>query len=130
MLNVALQTLFTVKHFYSPIKSSKDKTRYLRTNPLSRRPVPATLRKKNEMGSFILPVRYCPKGDVQVQSGDPSLRENKHSRCNVDPGNTANSPAGSTLADPEGILIKMVGGASSGIMNIQTGFVRCYGLVS
>lgn len=62
---------------------------------------------------FTLPVRYCPRGDVHVQSGDPILREKRHSKCTVEPGNTASSPPGSTDADPEGILIRIVGGASS-----------------
>lgn len=68
---------------------------------------------------FTLPVRYCPKGDVQVQSGEPSRREKRHSRWTVDPGNTANSPPGSTDADPDGILINRVGGASSSVTTTQ-----------
>lgn len=64
---------------------------------------------------FTLPVRYCPKGDVHVQSGEPIRREKRHSKCTVDPGNTANSPPGSTDAEPEGILMRIVGGASSAI---------------
>lgn len=68
---------------------------------------------------FTLPVRYCPKGDVHVQSGEPSRREKRHSRCMVDPGNTASSPPGSTDADPDGILIRSEGGASSLIKNIN-----------
>ncbi|KAK9703682.1 hypothetical protein QE152_g29177 [Popillia japonica] len=62
---------------------------------------------------FTLPVRYCPVGEVQVQSGLPKRRENRHSRWSVEPGKTASSPPDSTDAEPEGILIRTVGGASS-----------------
>lgn len=60
-----------------------------------------------------LPVKYCPSGDVHVQSGEPIRRENRHSKCNVVPGYTPNSPPGSIDAEPDGIFIKIVGGASS-----------------
>lgn len=62
---------------------------------------------------FTLPVRYCPRGEVQVQSGEPKRRENRHSKWRVEPGKTASSPPGSTEAEPDGILIKTVGGAPS-----------------
>lgn len=64
-----------------------------------------------------LPVRYCPRGDVHVQSGAPSLLEKRHSKWSVVPGKTASSPVSSTDAEPEGILISIVGGASSAINN-------------
>lgn len=60
-----------------------------------------------------LPVRNCRKVEVQVHSGFPSLREKRHSRCKMEPGNTARSPDGSTEAEPDGILINTVGGESS-----------------
>lgn len=68
------------------------------------------LSKKTKYSS---PVRYWPKGEVQVQSGEPTLRENTHSKCTVDPGKTTISPFGSIDADPEGIFINMDGGESS-----------------
>lgn len=60
-----------------------------------------------------LPVRNCLNVDVQVHSGLPNLREKRHSRCKMEPGNTARSPDGSTDAEPDGILISTVGGESS-----------------
>lgn len=62
---------------------------------------------------FALPVKYWPSGEVHVQSGDPSLREKRHSKCRVEPGKTASSPPGSIEAEPDGILMSTVGGASS-----------------
>ena len=61
------------------------------------------------------PVRNCLKVEVQVHSGFPSFRENRHSRCRIEPGNTARSPDGSTEAEPDGILMSTVGGESSEI---------------
>lgn len=44
----------------------------------------------------------------------PTLLENRHSKCSIDPGNTASTPVGSEDADPDGNLTKIVGGESSG----------------
>lgn len=71
------------------------------------------LTKRCTLFATFLPVKYCPKGDVHVQSGDPNLLEKRHSKCRVEPGKTASSPPGSTDALPDGILIRTVGGASS-----------------
>lgn len=69
---------------------------------------PHCLRKQSSS-----PVKNCRNVDVQVHSGLPSLREKRHSRCRMEPGNTARSPDGSTDAEPDGILISTVGGESS-----------------
>lgn len=61
----------------------------------------------------MIPVRYCLKDDVQVHSGLPIFLENTQSKWIIVSGNTANTPEGSTDADPDGILTSIVGGESS-----------------
>ena len=51
--------------------------------------------------------------DVQVHSGLPSRLLYKHSKCRIEPGNTASSPPGSIAADPAGTLTNTEGGESS-----------------
>lgn len=58
-------------------------------------------------------MRYFRNDDVQVHSGLPIFREKRQSRWSIVSGNTAKIPDGSTDADPDGILIRIVGGESS-----------------